>query len=488
MRIGIFAFSTSALFFKEVISLSRARGEDIEWSVIVPHAPFLYVFRDLIDRDKFLYLYQDFNRRFAKSKGVPKLASPDNINLILEVDKDAYRHETKEFQYKWAEAAIAIYREFLEKTRPQYMLFPCIETVEGSLLVNLCQEMGIRVLNTVHMRSLGLSLFSETQYESVPPYFGHATDADRPRAEALLNRIEEGLPNAVGFPVLARMGDKADYYLPNMAVRFLRGLWDGFGRERNYRCEGGFGLKIIRNSLRLLFVLRRLRYRYLDRRLFDLTPARGEVPDHFVLYAAQVTPEQSINSIAQYYIDQERVIDLIRLSLPHGYRLVVKEHPAMAGLRPWGYYKRQRRKAGVVMASPDVPTRGLMDKAALIASVTGTIGLECYYLDKPCLMFGPNFFKHLCFGADAVESLKEKLPQIIRSYQPPSRNEKIEELAKLYNVGYPFVLLEPLYFTITLERANIANYLDAVLDHIKRIHSGAGAVSGSTAAAARLHS
>jgi hypothetical protein len=227
-----------------------------------------------------------------------------------------------------------------------------------------------------------------------------------------------------------------------------------------------------RNLIRPFNALRRLRFRYLDRRLFDVTSERGALPERFVLYAAQVTPEQSINSVAQFYIDQERVIDLIRLNLPHGCYLVFKEHPVMMGRRPRSFYERLRRKPGVVLVSPDVPTRALMDKAALIASVTGTIGLECYYLDKPCLMFGTNFFKHLCFEADAVESLRGKIARILENYRAPSRTEKVQELAKLYNIGFPFILFEPLGFPITLERENIENYWTAVLSHINRLGRG----------------
>lgn len=471
MKICIFAFSTSAIFFKEVVLLSRARGENIDWSVIVPHAPFLSHVRDTVDPAKFLYLYRDFNREFARSTGAPRLLScPDNINLILEVDKDAYRHETKDYQYRWAEAAIAIYRDFLERVRPQYMLFPCIETVEGSLLANLCQEMGIVVVNTVHMRSLGTSFFSDTQYETLPPYFGRSTDADRARAETLVERFQEGVPNALAYPTLNRVGDKVDCPLPNILWRFIRGLLDSAGRERNYRSEGGFKLKIIRNLLKPLMALGRLRFRLLDRPLFDITSDRMMLPERFVLYAAQVTPEQSINSVSPFYIQQDRVIDLIRLNLPHGYQLVFKEHPVMMGQRPRSYYKMLQRKAGVVMASPDVPTIELVKKAAFVASVTGTIGLECYFLGRPCLMFGTNFFKHLCFGADAVEGLKKKIQQILRDYRPASREEKVAEMAKLYNIGYPFVLFEPLTLPFTRERENIANYLDAVQSHIKRYH------------------
>lgn len=472
LRIGVFAFADSTIFFREVIELARARGEAIDWSIVVPQGSYISVVRDLVDSDHFLYLYRDFNREFARATGEPGLsASRDNINLILEADKDAYRHESGKFQYRWAEVAIAIYRAFLKKTRPHYMLFPCVESVEGVLLMNLCHEMGIRVVNSVHMRSLGTSFFSETQYETLPPYFGHCTDEDRAQAEKLLTTIESGLPNPVGLPELDHLDDSVEFRPPHFVLRFFRALVLSLGPERHYRAEGGWMLRITSNMHKPLNALRRLRFRLLDRPLFDITSDRPGLCNRFVLYAAQMTPEQSINSVAQYYVAQERVIDLLRLYLPHGYRLVVKEHPIMVGRRARSFYKNLRRKAGVLMASPEVSTPDLIRKSAFVASVTGTIGLECYFMDKPCLLFGRNFFKHLCFGADPVEGLKDKMQRMLDDYHPPARPEKIESLGRLYNIGYPFVLYGVFNLPTTVERANIRNYLDALLSHIGRLRA-----------------
>lgn len=472
MKIGIFAFATSAVFFKEVISLAKMRGEEIEWSVVIPQAPFRHYFNDLVERDRILYIYESFNDAFAEAKGNPELtSSDDNINRILATDKNGYRHETKEFQYRWAEAMIATYRAFLSRTRPNFILFPNIETVEGSLLSNLCQEMGIGVMNSVHMRGLGLSFFSPSQYECLPACFGDSNESDRLKARTFLENIKAEPPPAVRYPTLKRTGDKASYRLQHIVWRTLRGLLDSVRQERWYRTEDGIANRIKRNMIGPLYALRRLRYRMEHDRLFDVTPRRGKLPSRFILYAAQVTPEQTINAMAQFYIDQERVIDLLRLHMPHGYVLVVKEHPGMMGVRPRSYYRRLRRMAGIVMASPEMQINQLAGQADLVATVTGTIGLECWLLNRPCLMFGPGFFQRLCFSADAVESLKDKIIQIISKYQSPSQETKIIELAKFYNIAHPFVLFDPISCPYTLERENITNYLEAALSHIVRVHS-----------------
>lgn len=472
MKIGVFAFAGSAIFYREVIALAQARDEDIEWSAIIPAAPFRSHFDGVVARDKTLYLYERFNEVFAASRQEPQLSSSaNNINLILATDKNGYRNERKDFQYRWAAAMIAIMRAFLEHVRPDYMLFPAIETVEGSLLANICQEMGVGILNAAHMRSIGLSFFSTDQFETLPAYFGSFDHDALARAGTFLDSLGGNVPDAVRYPPLAKTGDKVVYRPPHILFRFLRSLRDAVGRERHARHEGGLRLQITRNLVRPLNALRRLRYRVLDHRLFDVTTSRGSLPPRYILYASQVTPEQSINSLAQFYIEQERAIDLLRMYAPHGYAIVVKEHPAMVGRRPRSHYMNLRRMPGVVLVSPEVSTAQVVKQANLIATVSGTIGLECWLLDRPCLMFGTNFFKHLCYAADAVEGLKAKLAAIIEGYRPPEAGQKRAELAKIYNIGYPFVLFEPLTDPYTLERTNIANYLDAVLSHIERIRN-----------------
>ena len=54
-----------------------------------------------------------------------------------------------------------------------------------------------------------------------------------------------------------------------------------------------------------------------------------------------------------------------------------------------------------------------MKKAKLISTISGTIGLESFMMDKPALLFGPTFFSHLVYRYNSFlnfrEFLKEKL-------------------------------------------------------------------------------
>src|SRR5690606_15063995 len=64
----------------------------------------------------------------------------------------------------------------------------------------------------------------------------------------------------------------------------------------------------------------------INRRIFDIKSSES-LPPRFAFYPLQYSPESSINTPAPYFVDQMRVIDAIRFSLPSDTILVVKEHP-----------------------------------------------------------------------------------------------------------------------------------------------------------------
>lgn len=466
----IYAFSTFAPFFREVIRTSKERGDNIHWSVLLPRSPFIRLFDGLVDSENRFYLYENFNAVFRGDPSSPHLSrAEDNIDRTLAIDKDGYRHETSAFQHRCAATMLTVFRGFIGKFRPDCVIFPPLETVDGAILLSLCQELDITPLYAVHMRNLGESFFSDSLYERLPVYSGSCTNGDRAKARAFIDEFLSGHRGAADMPPGATGGPRAVYQPPLLPVRVVRSIRDRITKERYHRGEDSFAQKIRVNLLGLVSEIRKVRHRMTREKIFDVTPERLDLPEKFILYAAQVTPESSINTLAQFFVDQIRVIDLLRLNLPHGYALLVKEHPAMAGSRPRSFYDRLRQSSGVVLVSSDVPIRSLIAKADVVATVTGTIGLEAFLLDKPCLMFGRNFFSHLCYRVDQIDGLRDEITQLLLHHRPRSKEEKIEAIARLYNISYPFALFEPYFRPEAMSRGNVDKFLDAVQSHLVRL-------------------
>jgi hypothetical protein len=147
------------------------------------------------------------------------------------------------------------------------------------------------------------------------------------------------------------------------------------------------------------------------KRVFE-TDAALDAP--YVLYPLHVQPEASTLVQAPFYLDQVALIDDVARSLPVGYRLYVKEHAASRGRRPLGFYERIKSILGVHLLSPDVPAWPLIQHAAAIVVITGTMGWEGVMLQKPVATFGNVFYNDLPFVYKAKDLPKDDWPAMFR--------------------------------------------------------------------------
>lgn len=470
MKICVYAFANTAYFFARLIEESRIRNETVEWSVILPRWHHQRRFQNLLNSDKVVYLYEHFDEVFesldAKDTQFGFSPESDNEFLCLLKDKAGYRFLDSDEQLRRAAAVVSIYREFLERERPDYLIFPDVEVLDGFLLLALCKSLGIIPLYYVGMRLLGGGFFSADCYDQLPIYFGPITENDQKNAELLLARFVAGQACTLepSFP-----HEQAHIKPNSLWKRIGLALWMHFKYERRYAGEDGWINRIKANVARHLNAYRAWHFRAFQLRWFQLRDDSTNFPAKYVLYALQYTPESSINGLEPYYVDQMRAIDLLLAGMPSDYRLVVKEHPAIAGVRSSAFYRQLRRKPGVILAAPNISPRCLMNSASLIASVTGTIALESYLLGKPCLLFGRNFFSHLCAKGDGPSSIKEAMTRLIHHHSVPEKSERMHELARLLHVRYPMLLSDPLVTPEVLSSHNIEAFLNALHDHIHRL-------------------
>jgi hypothetical protein len=99
MKICCYAYASSAVFFRALIKHCAAMGDDVEWSIITPQAPFYDYFDDLVPAERRLYLYRDFDRVYREQKSSFDWTNSrhvDSIYLTLARDKDGYRRIDKD--------------------------------------------------------------------------------------------------------------------------------------------------------------------------------------------------------------------------------------------------------------------------------------------------------------------------------------------------------------------------------------------------------
>ena len=466
MRICVYASSTTAYFFRDLIAACVKAGDDVEWSVVTPQGHFRHLFRGAIPAERQCYLYADFDARYARvdaSVIERALAADEGPVTALMKDKDGYRHLDKEEQLRRAATIHHCYESFLDRIRPDFVLFPDLEAVDGFMLMNLCRARGIGVLYFVNLRFLGRSFFSSDPYETLPAYFGRYEEADRAAARGVLAAFREGRECKAGLAYAPTPPSR-----PSLWRRLVISTWLRLHYERRHATEETLRMRIARNCIKPVIWFRRSRFQYVAARLFDDPSA---IPAKYVYYALHYTPESSVNGLEPYFVDQLRAVDALLLNLPPGHRLVVKEHPAMVGLRPHRFYRELRRRPGLVLLHPSENSRALIAGSGIVASVTGTVGLEAWLMGKPSLLFGRNFFAHLCRRVESLHGLRSVTVDMIGTHVPASEETKEIEIAKLLNIAADFVIDDPWMNPRATAPANVAAAREFMWHHIARLEA-----------------
>lgn len=150
----------------------------------------------------------------------------------------------------------------------------------------------------------------------------------------------------------------------------------------------------------------------------------------FFFYGLHMQPESSIDVWAPFYSNQFQVIEAIARSMPVSHMLCVKIHISDADNYSNSDLKKLLKIPGVKVVSPQVSSREYIEKASIIFSVQGTIGLEGALLGKPVIMFGESAVLNFS-SAKKVKSI-ESLPQLVREMlemSNPSKEKIINDYA-----------------------------------------------------------
>lgn len=140
--------------------------------------------------------------------------------------------------------------------------------------------------------------------------------------------------------------------------------------------------------------------------------AESDLTDPFVFFALHLQPEATTLVRGQFFQDMLAVARNFALSLPVGYRLVVKEHDVMFGRRPLDFFRELRRIPNVVVVSPYASGPNLVRKAAAIAAVTGTVGWDGILLGKPVVVMGQPFYA--CYQGVSHVTDPTRLPEVMQ--------------------------------------------------------------------------
>jgi hypothetical protein len=166
-----------------------------------------------------------------------------------------------------------------------------------------------------------------------------------------------------------------------------------------------------------------LKYNFIQLRLRKYILGYGELESvgDFIFFPLHFEPEVSMQVYGKGYQNQIELIRSIALSIPAGMKVVIKEHPRSKGFRSLNYYKKILQIPGTVFADTSIPTNTIVKKSKLVATISGSTGLEAAIIGKPVITFGAPVYNILpdsmVLYIDDINTLSHSIKQILGNYK-----------------------------------------------------------------------
>jgi hypothetical protein len=207
-----------------------------------------------------------------------------------------------------------------------------------------------------------------------------------------------------------------------------------------------------RNAARNVWVNLRERFVQTDHQGRCLT-SLDDLGFTYVHFPLHVEPELSLLVFAPEHANQVELCRRIALGLPHGVRLLVKEHPMMVRSRRPEFYDEVRGLPNVEIAHSSVSSHALVTHPRCRATVvvSSSVGFEAAMNACPVVLLAPVQYSVLpnVTLVRTVEEAQRRLHEVCAA--PPARRDTADEPARL---AYLCALLENSFSFDYVERWN----------------------------------
>lgn len=152
----------------------------------------------------------------------------------------------------------------------------------------------------------------------------------------------------------------------------------------------------------------------------SLAESSLDLSNKFVVVFLHYQPERTSLPEGRFFTQQYHLIKTIRLALPDGYSIYVKEHPSMfvnymdIRYRDKSFYRDIASLPNVKLVDIGIDSFTLLDNSVCIATITGTVGVQAFTRGKSVLCFGDaNYvdFKH-CYNINSVIDVQNAIDAI----------------------------------------------------------------------------
>lgn len=364
--------------------------------------------------------------------------------------KDKYYYSFKqnvpdEEIIQYVQATYLYISRIFQEFKPDIILTPNFVALPHIMLNLYAKKRGIRMIGVTDAKVKGQFMFTYGFQDNEGPLFerlnelngGRADSQNRNRAKKYIAEFRQEFKK----PTHALDLEKKESL--NKRIRHqlapYRAIWDWYTKPQTNVLKST-GITLDYRPPRII-----LRDFYCEKRYRKAMENRKYTPlekiNKFVYLPLQFQPEASIDVIAPYFSNQIEIARLVAMSLPDDYTLVVKEHPAMVGLRPPSYIEKIARTPNVKLIDYHIPSDVVLKKADLVVSPNSTTLTEAAFYCKPAIQLGnlgttlilPNVRKH----TDMTTLSKTIKEQLNANYTAPEYERLLENyVAAVYDTGF----------------------------------------------------
>ena len=164
-------------------------------------------------------------------------------------------------------------------------------------------------------------------------------------------------------------------------------------------------------------------------------PRRAGRP--FVYFPLHVVDDYKILRIIPHTYDQASLIEQVAGALPHGYDVVLKEHPMSIGRNRLALLHRLAQIPNARLVEPRTSSHELMCEADAVVVISSTVGLEALLHGRPVLTLGQPFYSGygVTLDVDSFREIREAVPAVLAF--APDRARTLRFLAAAMRACWP---------------------------------------------------
>jgi capsule polysaccharide modification protein KpsS len=135
----------------------------------------------------------------------------------------------------------------------------------------------------------------------------------------------------------------------------------------------------------------------------------------FVYFPLHVVDDYKILRVIPHTYDQASLIEQVAGALPHGYDVVLKEHPMSIGRNRLALLRRLARIPNARLVAPRTSSHDLIREAAAVVVISSTVGLEALLHGRPVLTLGQPFYGGygVTLDVDSFREIRAAVPAVL---------------------------------------------------------------------------